>query len=92
MGTEQNDAKWMMNLVKRLFAQCTVRRGRASCTDLRHDFDGITMLCDALAAGRRVVGTMTVCPQDGLTRFAATAVSRVAVAAVLALAAGVAWA
>ena len=78
-----------MNFVKRLFAQCTVRRGRTSRTDLRPDFVGVAELCGARGVGRRAVGTITVWPEDGVTRSAATAVTRVAVAAELAPGTGV---
>ena len=81
---EQIDAKWMMNFVNKLFAQSTVRRGTTSRTDLRQDFVGVAELCDARGFGRRAVGTITVWPEDGVTRSAATAVTKVAVAAELA--------
>lgn len=73
-----------MNFVNRLFAQWTVRRGSTSRTDLRQDFDGVVELCEARGGGRRAVGTMIVWPAEGEIRSAATAVTKVAVAAELA--------
>ena len=56
--------------------------------DLKQDLDGAAELCDALEDGRQAVGTMIVWPEEGITRSAATAVTKVAVAAELAPEAG----